>query len=181
MAGSQRTDHKRLSRFAAADLQEKSNGRALDAERESDAMADLTTRQLIETILRSLQENSERMAAKYQGVAADQPAREPRATGPAAFEHERAEGERAATWGRPYSSDVLGGRRPAADRTMSDMTTRELLDTILRSLNENWDRMAAKYKGVAPDQPAPGSRARELESVGSVQGEAPTSSTSDRS
>jgi len=144
-------------------------------------MTDLTAQELRDAIIRSLKENSERMAAKYQGMAPDQPAPEPRATGSAAFGSERVEGDRAATWGRPYNSDVLGGRRPASDRTMSDMATRELLDTIHRCLNENWDRIAAKYKGVAPDQPAPGPRARELESVGSAQGEAPASRSSDRS
>lgn len=64
---------------------------------------------------------------------------------------------------------------------MRDLTTRQLIETILRSLNENWDRMAAKYKGVAADQPAPEPPARELESVGSAQGEEAASRSSDRS
>jgi hypothetical protein len=64
---------------------------------------------------------------------------------------------------------------------MRELTTRQLIETILRSLNENWDRMAAKYKGVAPDQPAPGPRARELENVGTARGEAAASRSSDRS
>ncbi len=133
-------------------------------------MTDLTAHELRDAIIRRLNENWDRMAAKYKGVAADQPAPE-----------NRAHVERAATWGRPYNADVLGGRHPAPDRTMSDMTTRELLDTIHRCLNENWDRMAAKYKGVAPDQPAPGSRVRELESARSTHGEATGSRSSDRS
>ena len=64
---------------------------------------------------------------------------------------------------------------------MKDMTTRQMIETILHSLNENWDRMAARYKGVAPDQSAPGLRVRELEGVGSAQGEAAASRSSDRS
>ena len=64
---------------------------------------------------------------------------------------------------------------------MRDLTTRQLIETILRSLNENWDRMAAKYKGVAPDQPAPGSRARDPENAGGAQREGPGSRSSDRS
>jgi hypothetical protein len=149
--------------------------------RKGDAMTDLTQRQLHATILRSLKETGKRMAAKYKGVAPDQPAPEPRALGSEAFGREPAGGERAATWGRPYNSDVLGERRPATDRTMRGMTTRQMIETILRSLNENWDRMAAKYKGVAPDQPAPGPRARKLESVASAQSDAAAWRSSERS
>jgi hypothetical protein len=38
---------------------------------------------------------------------------------------------------------------------MTDLTPRELVDAITLSLSETWQRMAAKYKGVAADQPAP--------------------------
>ncbi len=50
----------------------------MGADREGDAMTDLTTRQLIDTIVRSLNETGKRMAAKYKGAAAEQPAPEPR-------------------------------------------------------------------------------------------------------
>jgi len=49
---------------------------------------------------------------------------------------------------------------------MTDLTAHELRDAIIRSLNENSDRMAAKYKGVAADQPAPGPRAPACEEIG---------------
>jgi hypothetical protein len=38
---------------------------------------------------------------------------------------------------------------------MTDLTHRQLLDAIARSLKETGKRMAAKYCGVAADPPAP--------------------------
>jgi len=38
---------------------------------------------------------------------------------------------------------------------MTDLTQRQLHDTILRSLKETGKRMAEKYQGTAADQPAP--------------------------
>ena len=38
---------------------------------------------------------------------------------------------------------------------MSELTHEELRDRIVRSLNENWDRQAEKYRGAAPNRPAP--------------------------
>jgi hypothetical protein len=49
---------------------------------------------------------------------------------------------------------------------MTDLTQRQLHDAILRSLKETSKRMAAKYKDVAADQPAPQPRTREPEKIG---------------
>jgi hypothetical protein len=49
---------------------------------------------------------------------------------------------------------------------MTDLTQRQLHDAILRSLKETGKRMAAKYKGVAADQPAPEPHMREPEKTG---------------
>lgn len=38
---------------------------------------------------------------------------------------------------------------------MTDLTPRQLVDAITRSLTETWQRMAAKYRGAAAGQPAP--------------------------
>ncbi len=64
---------------------------------------------------------------------------------------------------------------------MTDLTTRQLIETILRSLNENWDRMAAKYKGVAADQPAPELRAPAREEIGAGPREGTSSRSPSRS
>lgn len=56
---------------------------------------------------------------------------------------------------------------------MAELTTRQLIDTIVRSLNENWDRLAKKYRGVAPDQPAPEPRRREPPARGFGEDTAP--------
>jgi len=50
---------------------------------------------------------------------------------------------------------------------MTDLTPRQLVDAITRSLNETWQRMAAKYKSVATDQSA--SRPRAAEDTGHVR------------
>lgn len=49
---------------------------------------------------------------------------------------------------------------------MADLTTRQLIDTIVRSLNENWDRQAEKYRGTAPNRPAPEPRRRDRPASG---------------
>ena len=42
---------------------------------------------------------------------------------------------------------------------MTDLTPRQFIDAVTRSLNETWQRMAAKYKDEMPDQPRPPAQA----------------------
>ena len=38
---------------------------------------------------------------------------------------------------------------------MTELTPRQFIDAVTRSLSETWQRMAAKYKGETPGQPPP--------------------------
>jgi len=59
---------------------------------------------------------------------------------------------------------------------MTDLTPRELIDAITRSLNENWDRMAAKYRSATAKRPA-----REPSAAGRERGESAVSKAPVRS
>lgn len=49
---------------------------------------------------------------------------------------------------------------------MTELAQRQLHDRIVRSLQETGRRMAERYRGVAPDQPAPEPRRRERPAAG---------------
>jgi hypothetical protein len=61
---------------------------------------------------------------------------------------------------------------------MIDLTQRQLLDIIVRSLNETGKRMAAKYRGAAADRPA--AQAGERDAGGRKRGKAAGSQSARR-